>query len=182
MGWSTLTRREKFLVALTIVALLYAIFKQPDVKITTIKDYKEVEVVKWKERKLTKDFLNIRGLTGSTVKFNPDGSYEIVGPFELSRSTTGEVVTESERKREVDAHEKTVTEPAQAWRLAARASALVPIDHLDFRDVSWTVGGTAHVGQLKIFALRFDIGVGGEVWRSMLTQRTLVGPNILVTF
>jgi len=181
-GWSTMTRREKLFGVLAIIAVLYAIFKQPDVKVTVEKEYKEVEVVKWKEKKLTQDFLNIRGLKGATVKFNTDGSYEIVGPFELTRSTTGETVSEGTQDRRVDSKERTVTEPAQSWRVAVKASALVPIDHFDLRDISWTVGGMAHVAQFKIFGMRFEIGAGGEVWRSTLTQRTLIGPAFLVTF
>jgi hypothetical protein len=183
LGLANLSTREKLLGALAIAAVLYAIFKQPDVKVTTIKDEKIVEVERWREKKLTKDFLNIRGLKGSTVKFNPDGSYEIVGPFELTRSTTGETVSEGERARTEERHEKTVTEPAVAWRAGIFGMVDAKVSSLSFPPkVAWEVGGIAHLGQLRLLGLKFDIGGMAKYRQDPATQEHYVGLGPLVTF
>jgi hypothetical protein len=179
--WSSTTRREKLLVVLAIVGVCYGIFKQPETKTTTIIDRKVVTVDRWHEQKLSKDWLNVHGLAGSTLKIMPDGTYVIVGPFDLTASRFSQSETTHDHTQTDTSHQQTIVEPAVAWRGLVKASFMVPIDHpLDLNQASWSLGGAAHLGQLSLLKLKFDIGGGGEVWKT--ADRTYVGPMLLVTF
>jgi len=179
--WASTTRREKLMVVLVIISLFYAIFKQPQVK--TITDTKTVTVTvdRWHNQTSIKDWLVVHGLVGSVLRILPDGTYEIMGPFDLTSTRTSDSVTDSSHSSTTISESHTLTEPAVAWRGLIKASVMVPLDKpWNLNQASWSLGGAAHLGQLSLFKLKFDIGGGGEVWKT--ADHTYVGPMLLVSF
>lgn len=171
------SRREKLLVVLAIVAVLYAVFKKPDTITTVVKETKTVKDVEWRDKKLSKEWVNLRGLAGSTLRILPDGTYELVGPFEMTSTKTQESDSSGHSHEETTHREETKTEPAVAWRVLVKGSVLTPIDRLD---PGWSAGVAAHIGRVSLLGLKFEIGAGGEVIR--IGQGTFIGPQLLVTF
>ena len=175
--YRAITLREKLLVVLAIVAVIYAVLKKPEVK--TIVDVKKVVVTvdRWHEQKLAKDWMVLQGLPGSTLKLHPDGTYEVTGPFILSTTRIVESSSEHTSSSTTTTDSHTVTEPVVAWRLLIKGSAVTPINKLQ---PGWSLGVAAHVGKVSILGLKFEVGAGGEVIR--IGSDTFVGPQLLATF
>lgn len=181
-AWVGITLREKLLIALAIAAVLYAIFKQPETKVTVIKEKVTTDDKKGSSHAAAKEAFNLKGLAGSTLHVNADGSYDVIGPFELSASKSSESSSEwHDTHKEVD-KEKTITEPAQSWRVLVKGSALVSPDFKWPPKVSWSVGGAAHIGHISIFKFKIDLGIGGEYFQDAITHRPTLGPMLVATF
>jgi hypothetical protein len=175
--WSSVSLREKLLVLLAIAGVLFAVFKKPETKVTTITHTKTVTVDRWHEQKLAKDWMVLQGLPGSTLKLHQDGTYEVTGPYVLSTTRIVESSSEHTSSSTTTTDSHTVTEPVVAWRLLIKGSVLTPINKLQ---PGWSLGIAAHVGKVSLLGLKFDVGAGGEVIR--IGSDTFVGPQLLATF
>jgi len=175
--YRAITLREKLLILLAIAGVLYAVFKKPETKITTITHTKTVTVDRWHEQKLAKDWMVLQGLPGSTLKLHQDGTYEVTGPFVLSSTRIVESSSEHTSSSTTTSDSSTTSEPAVAWRLLVKGSVLTPIDRLQ---PGWSLGIAAHVGKVSILGLKFEVGAGGEVIR--IGSDTFIGPQLLATF